>query len=79
MPKKAKVVVHPAFEIGEISPRLYSAFLEPIGNISLGMTRVTGKNRVPWPAAGMIAFIRQYLPFMATIAWSYPSDTPCTS
>ena len=33
MPKKAKVVVHPAFEIGEISPRLYSAFLEPIGNM----------------------------------------------
>jgi len=34
MPKKAKVVVHPAYEIGEIDPRLYSAFLEPIGNIN---------------------------------------------
>ena len=36
MPKKAKVVIHPAFEIGEISPRLYSAFLEPIGNFVNG-------------------------------------------
>lgn len=36
MPKKAKVVVHPAYEIGEIDPRLYSAFLEPIGNMVNG-------------------------------------------
>ena len=36
MPKKAKIVVHPAYEIGEISPRLYSAFLEPIGNMVNG-------------------------------------------
>ncbi len=36
MPKKAKVTVHPAYEIGEISPRLYSAFLEPIGNMVNG-------------------------------------------
>ena len=32
MPKKAKLTVHPAFTIGEISPRLYGSFLEPIGN-----------------------------------------------
>lgn len=36
MPKRAKVVVHPAYEIGEIDPRLYSAFLEPIGNMVNG-------------------------------------------
>ena len=36
MPKKAKVTVHPAYEIGEISPRIYSAFLEPIGNMVNG-------------------------------------------
>ena len=36
MPKKAKVTLHPAYEIGEISPRIYSAFLEPIGNMVNG-------------------------------------------
>ncbi len=36
MPKKAKITVHPAYEIGEISPRIYSAFLEPIGNLVEG-------------------------------------------
>ncbi len=36
MPKKAKITVHPAYEIGEISPRIYSAFLEPIGNMVNG-------------------------------------------
>ncbi|MDR2752328.1 MAG: alpha-L-arabinofuranosidase [Clostridiales bacterium] len=33
---KAKVLVHPGFEIGEISPRLYGAFLEPIGTMVYG-------------------------------------------
>ncbi len=37
MGKKATVYVHPSFQIGEISPRLYSAFLEPIGNMVEGM------------------------------------------
>ncbi len=32
----AKITVHPAFEIGEISNRLFSAFLEPIGTIVNG-------------------------------------------
>jgi alpha-N-arabinofuranosidase len=32
----AKITVHPSFEIGEISPRLYSAFLEPIGTMVNG-------------------------------------------
>ncbi|MBE5872902.1 MAG: alpha-L-arabinofuranosidase [Lachnospiraceae bacterium] len=36
MPKKAKVTVHPAYEIGEISPRVYAGFLEPIGNMVNG-------------------------------------------
>jgi len=35
--KKAKITVHPLFEIGEISPRLYGAFLEPIGTMVNGM------------------------------------------
>jgi len=36
MPKKAKITVHPAFAIGEISPRLYGSFLEPIGTMVNG-------------------------------------------
>ena len=36
MGKKAKVTVHPCFEIGEISPRLFGAFLEPIGTMVNG-------------------------------------------
>ncbi len=33
---KAKVTIHPAFMIGEISPRLFGAFLEPIGSMVNG-------------------------------------------
>ena len=36
MAKIAKVTVHPSFEIGEISPRLFGAFLEPIGTMVNG-------------------------------------------
>jgi alpha-N-arabinofuranosidase len=36
MAKKATITVHPMFEIGEISPRLYGAFLEPIGTMVNG-------------------------------------------
>lgn len=36
MPKKAKITVHPSYTIGTISPRLYSSFLEPIGNLVNG-------------------------------------------
>ena len=36
MAKKATVTVHPNFEIGEISNRLFSAFLEPIGSMVNG-------------------------------------------
>lgn len=36
MGKKAKIVVNPNFTIGEISPRLYGAFLEPIGTMVNG-------------------------------------------
>ncbi len=32
----AKITVHPAYAIGEISPRLYGAFLEPIGTMVNG-------------------------------------------
>lgn len=34
--KKAKITVHPDFKIGEISPRLFGAFLEPIGSMVNG-------------------------------------------
>ena len=37
MEKEAKITVHPSFEIGEISPRLFSTFLEPIGTISVSI------------------------------------------
>ena len=33
MGKKAMVTVHPAYRIGDISPRLFGAFLEPIGSM----------------------------------------------
>ena len=36
MPKKAKITVHPAYRIGNISPKLYSSFLEPIGTMVNG-------------------------------------------
>ena len=36
MAKTAKIVIHPLYQIGEISPRLYSAFLEPIGTMVNG-------------------------------------------
>ena len=31
-----RITVHPKYKIGEISSRLYSAFLEPIGNMVNG-------------------------------------------
>lgn len=37
MGKKAKVTFHPAYQIGDISPRLYGAFLEPIGPMVNGI------------------------------------------
>lgn len=36
MAKQAKITVHPSFSIGEISPRLFSTFLEPIGSMVNG-------------------------------------------
>lgn len=36
MAKNTKITIHPAFKIGEISPRLYSTFLEPIGTMVNG-------------------------------------------
>lgn len=36
MAKKAKITIHPSFKIGEISPRLFSSFLEPIGTMVNG-------------------------------------------
>ena len=32
----AKIHVHPHFRVGDISPRLYGAFLEPIGTMVNG-------------------------------------------
>ncbi len=34
--KKAKMTIHPSYQIGEISPRLFGAFLEPIGSMVNG-------------------------------------------
>ncbi|MBE6754605.1 MAG: alpha-L-arabinofuranosidase [Ruminococcaceae bacterium] len=34
--KKARITVHPSYKIGEISPRIYGAFLEPIGSMVNG-------------------------------------------
>ena len=36
MSETAKITVHPSFKIGEISPRLFSTFLEPIGTMVNG-------------------------------------------
>lgn len=36
MAQKAKITVHPSFKTGEISPRLFSTFLEPIGTMVNG-------------------------------------------
>lgn len=37
MSKKATVTIHPAYKIGDISPRLFGAFLEPIGPMVNGI------------------------------------------
>ncbi len=34
--KKAKITLHPSYKIGQISPRLFGAFLEPIGSMVNG-------------------------------------------
>lgn len=36
MAREAKITVHPSFKIGDISPRLFSTFLEPIGTMVNG-------------------------------------------
>ena len=36
MAKKSKVTLHPSYRAGEISPRLFGAFLEPIGSMVNG-------------------------------------------
>lgn len=36
MMKKAKVTLHPSYQIGEISPKLFGAFLEPISSMVNG-------------------------------------------
>ena len=36
MAKKSKVTLHPSYKAGEISPRLFGAFLEPIGSMVNG-------------------------------------------
>ena len=56
MAKKAGILVHPDFKIGEISPRLYGAFLEPIG------TMVNGSMYNPkHPTADDKGFRKDYL------------------
>ncbi len=36
MAHNAKITVHPSYKVGEISDRLFSAFLEPIGTMVNG-------------------------------------------
>ena len=36
MSRKAKISLHPSYSKGDISPRLFGAFLEPIGNMVIG-------------------------------------------
>ena len=56
MPKISKITVHPDFRIGDISPRLYGAFLEPIG------TMVNGSMYNPThPTADAKGFRRDYM------------------
>ena len=56
MAKKASILVHPSFKIGDISPRLYGAFLEPIG------TMVNGSMYNPkHPTADAQGFRKDYL------------------
>ncbi|NLN46668.1 MAG: alpha-L-arabinofuranosidase [Clostridiaceae bacterium] len=56
MGKKAKVTFHPAYKVGDISPRLYGAFLEPIGSM------VNGSMYNPkHPTADDLGFRRDYI------------------
>ena len=56
MAGKTKITIHPAFRIGEISPRLYGAFLEPIG------TMVNGSMYNPkHPTADEFGFRRDWI------------------
>jgi alpha-N-arabinofuranosidase len=56
MPKISKITFHPDFRIGDISPRLYGAFLEPIG------TMVNGSMYNPkHPSADAKGFRRDYM------------------
>lgn len=36
MAKQAKITIHPSYQVGEISPRLFGTFLEPIGTMVNG-------------------------------------------
>lgn len=56
MSRKAKITVHPLFKIGEISPRLYGAFLEPIGTMVNG-TMYNPKH----PSADELGFRRDFI------------------
>ncbi|HPR76965.1 MAG TPA: alpha-L-arabinofuranosidase, partial [Candidatus Limiplasma sp.] len=54
--KKAKITIHPSYRIGEISPRLFGAFLEPIGSM------VNGSMYNPkHPTADDLGFRRDYM------------------
>ena len=33
MSKKVKLTIHPKFQIGQIDPRMFSGYLEPMGNL----------------------------------------------
>ena len=53
--RKASMTLHPSYRIGSISPRLFGAFLEPIGSMVNG-SMYNPKHPTadePWPAAGL--------------------------
>lgn len=66
MANKAKVTLHPSFVIGEISPRLYSTFLEPIGTMVNG-TMYNPKH----PTADDLGFRRDVIDGLKAAGMSY--------
>ncbi len=66
MSKKANITIHPSFTVGEISPRLYSAFLEPIGTMVNG-TMYNPKH----PTADELGFRRDVIDGLKESGLSY--------
>ena len=72
MGQTAKIVIHPSFEIGEISPRLFSTFLEPIGTMVNG-TMYNPKH----PTADANGFRRDFIDALKTTGLPSPRRQLC--